>query len=105
MNRENLQYVIASVQSKVEKLVYSHRKLKDENLKLGEENKKLIEKVQSQHAVLKELEDKNKALKLSKIITQNNDHTPADKQDKNEVRQKINELVREIDKCMALLNK
>jgi hypothetical protein len=44
------------------------------------------------------LEEKNKILKLSTSIQ-------SEQGDNKAARKKINELVREIDKCIALLNK
>ena len=50
-----------------------------------------------QQSVL-ELKEKNKILKLSVSLQ-------GEEQDTQAARQRINELVREIDKCIALLNK
>lgn len=49
------------------------------------------------HQRINELEEANHTLKIAKSLT------GAD--DKSEAKQKINELVREIDKCIALLHK
>ncbi|MBI1267785.1 MAG: hypothetical protein GC193_10195 [Cryomorphaceae bacterium] len=43
------------------------------------------------------LEESNKTLKIAKTLTGTEEHSDA--------KQKINELVREIDKCIALLHK
>ena len=51
-----------------------------------------------QREIVKELEDKIKLVKLSKVVSSSGD-------DNKRTKQKINDYVREIDKCIALLNK
>ena len=58
----------------------------------------LKEQLNIQSENLRHLEEKNKILKLSTSIQ-------GEKEDNKAARKKINELVREIDKCIALLNK
>lgn len=58
----------------------------------------LSKELELQEQAIKQLEDKNKILKLSTSIQ-------SEQGDNKAARKKINELVREIDKCIALLNK
>jgi cell division septum initiation protein DivIVA len=70
--------------------------LKDKE-QLLEENEKLKEEVKSRENDIEEFEKQNKLLKIAKSIES--------LEGKKEVKQKINELVREIDNCIALLNR
>ena len=83
-NTKDISLVVSSLQSKVEKLILQHRKATEEKKQKQKEN-------------FSELEEKNKVLKLANNIS--------GAEGKNtEVKLKINELVREIDKCIALVN-
>jgi hypothetical protein len=60
---------------------------------------KLNETIDEQKNLIKELEEKISIIKLAKA-------TGSEDGEKNtEVKLKINEMVREIDKCLSLLNK
>jgi chromosome segregation ATPase len=93
-----LKTVIASLEGKIEKLVNSHRQVKKDLLAIQTENKVLNQTIIEHKKSLKELEENHKTLKLSKSLTTN-------KENSTEIKQKINELIREVDKCIALLNK
>ena len=58
----------------------------------------LSKQIELHEQAIKQLEEKNKILKLSTSIQ-------SEQGDNKAARKKINELVREIDKCIALLNK
>jgi hypothetical protein len=58
----------------------------------------LSKKLEVQNNTIQQLNEKNKVLKLSSSMQ-------GDQGDNKAAKQKINELVREIDKCIALLNK
>ena len=58
----------------------------------------LQDQLEKKRQNVSELKDKNKILKLSASLQ-------GEEQDTQAARQRINELVREIDKCIALLNK
>ncbi|MBL6658292.1 MAG: hypothetical protein ISR00_03610 [Flavobacteriales bacterium] len=58
----------------------------------------LSKAIELHEQAIKQLEEKNKILKLSTSIQ-------SEQGDNKAARKKINELVREIDKCIALLNK
>ncbi|MEM9052996.1 MAG: hypothetical protein AAGC47_13160 [Bacteroidota bacterium] len=80
-------------------------KVKSKHVKLNEEINSLKEKSSSLEAELKEvksrnqsLEKENSRLKLAKTLVSTSS-------DKAEMKFKVNEMVREIDKCIALLNR
>jgi hypothetical protein len=89
-------HTINSLQSKVEKLVHLHVKATEDIEKLKHEKEAINAELEKQKQIFVKLEETNKIIKLSKTIN--------NKQDNTELKYKINELVREIDKCMALLN-
>jgi regulator of replication initiation timing len=68
------------------------------NKKLEIELTELRNKLEQQNKIIKDLEERNKILKLAKSIGGN-------KEDVSSIKIKINQLVKEIDKCVALLNK
>tara|TARA_B100001057_G_scaffold489038_1_gene574536 strand:+ start:262 stop:543 length:282 start_codon:yes stop_codon:yes gene_type:complete len=89
---------IKRLHSKLESLVVNYQQLKEElnasNKKVDVLSKQLVEHNQT----IQQLNEKNKVLKLSSSIQ-------GEQGDNKAAKQKINELVREIDKCIALLNK
>ncbi len=93
-----LKSVVASLESKIEKLVDLHRKTKKELSALQTQNNHLTQAASQQKQTIKDLEDRSKVLKLSKSLSTTNENT-------TELKLKINELIREVDKCIALLNK
>ena len=95
---KDIQQTISSLHSKIEKLAHLHSKLKDDYEKLGDEHNTLIKKIEGHKNYIRELEEKNKVFKIARSMTEAG-MNPA------EVKITINEFVREIDKCIALLNK
>lgn len=93
-----MKVIIDRLQNKVERLVAKHQSLKELNQQLEKQLKQLGKQLKQQQESVQELEDKNKILKLSASLH-------GEEQDTKATRNKINELVREIDKCIALLNK
>ncbi len=94
---ENLDTYISGLTSRVEKLVSSQAELKIENQKLKSQNQDLEQQLIDQKNVLSKLEEENKVVKIAKAVTD-------DDEDRKEQRKRLNELVREVDKCIALLN-
>ncbi|MEN8201441.1 MAG: hypothetical protein ABFS28_02525 [Bacteroidota bacterium] len=71
---------------------------KEENKQLLKKNEDLQQQVQESQALLEELEQKNQRLSMVKSIKANDE-------DSHDARIQINRIVREIDKCIALLNR
>ena len=88
---------IDRLQKKIEKLVIKHEEFKSVNFQLNEQLVNLDYQLDLQKKNIQELKEKNKILKLSVSLQ-------GDGQDAQSAKKKINELVREIDKCIALLN-
>ncbi len=88
------------IKIKVEKLIHLHKDIKQENKNLNYQNHQLNQKLEEQKNKISELENQNKLFKLGQVISNGG----ADQNSRN-LKLKINEYIREIDKCLALLNK
>jgi predicted nuclease with TOPRIM domain len=95
----DLQSVVASLQSKIEKLIHLHQKQKDENNQLLSEKNNYLSSLELQNKRIKELEENNSELQNSARLS------VGDSAKSKENNNKINEIVKEIDECIALLNK
>lgn len=90
--------IINSIEVKLEKLITRLSQLQLEKSDLQKNNDALNAKLQEQEKQIVTLQDKVKLMNISKSVD-------ATKEDVKATRLKINEYVREIDKCIALLNK
>ena len=90
--------IINSIEVKLGKLIVKLGQLQFEKSDLQEDNEALNAKLQEQEKKILALQDKVKLMNISKSVD-------IDKDDVRSTRLKINEYVREIDKCIALLNK
>ena len=91
--------LVVNIESKVKKIISLYNSLKKEKEEILEENKTLKSEVEDRDKDIKRLEEKIKLLRITKSVS------TQDVEKNKESRQKINEYVREIDKCIALLNK
>jgi regulator of replication initiation timing len=86
------------VVEKTERLIALCAALQEENDLLKLENQSLGVALNASKDKGKELEEKLRVLKLAKSFSDTNEKTL-------DIKQKINEFVREIDKCIVLLKK
>mgnify|MGYP001348007817 CR=1 FL=1 len=91
--------LVVNIESKVNKIISLYNSLKKEKEEILEENKILKSEVEDRDKDIKRLDEKIKLLRITKSVS------TQDVEKNKESRQKINEYVREIDKCIALLNK
>jgi len=70
--------------------------LKNECQDLAAENKILKSTIEENKLKIKQLEYRNQIIKITKVLEGNKGSTKA--------KQRINELVREVDRCIGLLN-
>ncbi|MBL4755436.1 MAG: hypothetical protein JKY52_17800 [Flavobacteriales bacterium] len=82
----------------MKKVIELHRKVKDDNYKLRMEKAQLLKTLEEERAKIDALEEQNKRIKLARSL-EDSGETSLD------VKLKINEMVREIDKCISYLNK
>ena len=94
---DNLAQRLSEIRRKVEVVLSENRTLKEENKLLSERLQEAEKRVELQKNTLTELTEQNKLIKLAKNF-------PATGTDQFEMKIKINELVREIDRCIDLLN-
>ncbi len=83
---------------KLDELLNRHHNLKREYAELKSGNEELRNELQERDARIKELESKYERVRLSEALL-------GEEGNASEAKKKINELVREIDKCVALLNR
>ena len=93
----SLNNLISNIEKKLSNLLSSYENLKDKNLKLEDENNKLITKIEDNSRIINSLNDKIKIMSISKSVD-------VSKNDIKQTKLKINEYIREIDKCIAQLN-
>ncbi len=89
---------LVKVVEKTGRLIALCSALQEENELLKFENQSLNTMLESGKEKNKELEDKLRVLKLAKSFSETNEKSL-------DIKQKINEFVREIDKCIVLLKK
>ena len=89
--------IINNIEVKLGKLIEKLNQLQLENSDLQKNNTTLKAKLQEKEQEIVALQDKVKLMNISKSVD-------VDQEDVKATRLKINEYVREIDKCIALLN-
>ncbi|KAF0199183.1 MAG: hypothetical protein FD166_808 [Bacteroidetes bacterium] len=94
---KNAETLIAGIEFKVRKLIGQTGILQEENAKLRDEVNTLRSEIEILESIITEQHEKLKTLKLAKSLNKEEKRT--------DVKLKINELVREIDHCIGLLNK
>lgn len=96
---QNISPNLDAINEKIEKLIHLHRAQKEQNKLLSAQNDELLLKIKNQQQQIDQLEENFRLLKITKSLA------GMQSVKDNEARTTINELVREIDKCIALLNK
>jgi hypothetical protein len=89
---------LSKVVEKTERLIELCAALQEENDLLKLENESFKVALSASKDKNKELDEKLRVLKLAKSFSETNEKTL-------DIKQKINEFVREIDKCIVLLKK
>jgi uncharacterized coiled-coil protein SlyX len=88
--------LVSGIEYKLGKLIEQHHIQRTDNVKFISEIQELKQVINEQKQTIRQLEDKIKLLKIAKTLET--------KEGNVEAKLKINELVREIDKCIGLLN-
>ena len=89
--------IVVEIARKVRKLAGENQRLRLEVEKANDRCKQLQEQLDNQNIVINNLKEQNNKLKLGNTLTQKGDSV--------EIRLKINQLIRSIDKSLALINK
>lgn len=88
---------INSLKKKIQRIISGYELTASENVRLSSELEKCREEINISNNKIKDLEQKIENLQLIEAFK-------ASTQDVKEAKYKINRLVKEIDKCIALLN-
>ena len=91
-------YIIDDLKQKFQSLRERLEEQKNSTLTLDAEKSNLEDKLRVQEEEIKELKQQNNTLKLAKAFT-------AESEESQDAKLQINRIVREIDKCIALLNR
>jgi site-specific DNA-adenine methylase len=97
MNQEQ-KTIHSKLKVKVEELISAYEKLKEENLKLKEHLTNLEDILQEREIAYMDLDKKYNQQQLAKAFA-------ASSEDAHDAKIKVNRIVREIDQCIALLNR
>ncbi|MDI3527783.1 MAG: hypothetical protein PWR03_1966 [Tenuifilum sp.] len=90
--------IIENIKHKVQTLVLMYEKVRQENDQLKAQVAELEAKLKDKDNACAELEERYTRLKLAKALK-------SGELDVHEAKIKVNRIVREIDRCIALLNK
>ena len=90
--------LLTNFELKVKQIIARHEALKEEKRQLEEKIKGLEESVNQLHSENQVLVQKYENLKLAKMLA-------ASEEENKDAKSRIQKIVREIDKCIALLNK
>jgi hypothetical protein len=90
--------IFEGIRQKIQSVKVRMKAQQEENNRLKKQYEDLQNAVQQKQLVIDELEEKNQKLSLVKGIM-------ADGDGKQDAKIQINKIVREIDKCIALLNR
>jgi len=87
-----------NLKEKIKRIVDLYEKEKDKNVSLVKENHELKEKVKFTEQSLNDFKTKYDKLKIAKTLV-------ASSNDLHDAKLRVNKMVREIDRCIALLNR
>lgn len=90
--------ILEGIRQKIQRVKNRLVEQQEENIRLKNQNDDLQKAVQEKQELIDELKEKNQKLALAKGIM-------ADGEVKQDAKIQINRIVREIDKCIALLNR
>lgn len=89
--------LVNNLEQNIKKVIYLHENTKEEKRRLVEEKKQLINSVTEQKTRISELEESNRSISVEK-----NDTISA--KDSTELKKRIDDMMREIDRCLVMLN-
>lgn len=94
----NYEEIIKELREKIEKLINLYEKERSKNADISSKNESLLNELKQKEQDLSTVQTKYDNLRLAKTVS-------ASSNDSHDAKIKINRIVREIDKCIALLNK
>lgn len=94
---EEYNKILDTLKGNIQQIILLYNKEKELNNELSKEVKNLNEELNIQQNKYQEIERKYENLKLAKAINSDDEDS--------EAKLKLNKIIREIDNCIALLNK
>jgi len=91
--------LVGEIEKKVSDIANQRNHYKNQVINLDNEISNLSNQLKSKESEIEELKQKYKIMKLAKSLE------GGEQESNKDLKLKINEMVREIDKCIALLNK
>jgi len=89
--------LVNEIEKKIRRLIAEKNTVSLNNSLLEKKNEELQRKIEEKELIIKQLKENNNYIRISQSVKQSEGNT--------DVKNKIDELVREIDKCIGLLNK
>ena len=83
---------------KVEKLINLHEQLLKQHQQLQTTNNQLTQKIEKQETQIADLTESNRVIRMAQRISGSDQNT-------RDIKLKINEYIREIDRCIGLINR
>jgi len=94
---EDLGVLVSGIDYKLRKLLEQHKKIKQNNLELTSKVEEQEQIINHQKQLINELQERIKTVTIARTL--------ASRSEINDAKNRIGDLVREIDKCIGLLNK
>ena len=88
--------LVSGIEFKIRELTDRQNELEQEKQALLKENKVLKAELEEEKLNIKQLQYKNQIIKFAKVLEREKGSTKA--------KQQLNELLREVDRCIGLLN-
>ncbi len=92
---EELELQLANLQNKLQLLLKQSQHLIKENIGLKNENEQLVDALNKKDEAIQKMQQQIDALKFNNTM---------DKDEKRHLEKRIDEYLREIDKCLSILN-
>lgn len=104
MDETQKRELLEILKTRLRELITLYERVKEENVNLIEQNKKLIELNNQKEKEIQKLKEKLETYKLTNsfILTSEGENLTERKHD---AKIKVNRLIKEIDSCIALLNR
>ncbi|NVN96262.1 MAG: hypothetical protein HXX18_13390 [Bacteroidetes bacterium] len=94
---QDLSILVSGIEFKLRKLIEQNNQLKIENAQLLKTQEELNNLIENQKIIINKSQEKYKVLKIAKSLESSTNSF--------DQKIKINEILREVDKCIGLLNK
>ena len=92
---QGAEQLLQSIELKIKRITVDYQLEKEKNKAILTEQQRLLDVIKEQQQQINILEEKNKLLRIKNVVE--------DSTESKKMKLKINELVREIDRCIELL--